>query len=116
MKRFGKACNIVASLVILVLQGCTPAASPAPTVEPLLSDVIWAEPWPEADALFRTDLRWLGSDDAYSVDLGAGRTLWLFGDTFISRSPLNTRRIATMIRNSVGLQTGSNPSTALMEF
>jgi hypothetical protein len=77
---------------------------------------VQAEPWPEADALFRSNPKWLGADDAYSVDLGHGRTLWLFGDTFISRSFLNTRRLSTMIRNSVGVQSGYDPSTASIEF
>jgi hypothetical protein len=76
------------------------------------SDLIQATPWTEADALFRSDPRWLGSDGAYSIDLGDGRVLWLFGDTFISTSFLNTRRLAKMIRNSVGVQTGYEPSTA----
>jgi hypothetical protein len=58
----------------------------------------------------------MGSDDAYSIDLGHGRTLWLFGDTFISRSFLNTRRLSTMIRNSVAIQSGYDPSTASMAF
>jgi hypothetical protein len=58
----------------------------------------------------------LGADDAYSIDLGDGRVLWLFGDTFISRSFLNTRRLSKMIRNSVAIQSGDDPSTASMEF
>ncbi|MGD2145371.1 MAG: DUF4185 domain-containing protein [Anaerolineae bacterium] len=78
--------------------------------------MIEAEPWPEADALFRSNPRWLGSDGAYSVDLGDGRVLWLFGDTFISTSFLNTRRLSKMIRNSVGIQTGYDPSSASMAF
>lgn len=75
-----------------------------------------AEPWPEADALFRANPKWLGSDDAYSIDLGNGRTLWLFGDTFISTSFLNTRRLSVMTRNSIGIQSGYEPSTASMKF
>jgi hypothetical protein len=91
--------------------------APEPSISPLSSSaLIQAEPWPEADALFRSDPQWLGSDDAYSVDLGKGRTLWLFGDTFISRSFLNTRRLSTMIRNSVGIQSGCDPSRASIQF
>jgi hypothetical protein len=49
---------------------------------------------------------WLGGDAAYSVPLSAGRTLWLFGDTFIGK-PDATDRSATygMPRNSVGIAT-----------
>jgi len=102
---------------VLVLVACAPLGTPVPApVEPLSSELIQVEPWPEADALFRSDSRWMGSDDAYSIDLGDGRTLWLFGDTFISRTFLNTRRLSTMIRNSVAIQSGYDPSTASIEF
>ena len=108
--------------VLLVLAACCLAACgaeatpPPPAGKAPASELLQAEPWPEADALFRSNAKWLGSDDAYSVDLGGGRTLWLFGDTFISRSFLNTRRLSTMIRNSVAIQSGSDPATATMAF
>jgi hypothetical protein len=75
--------------------------------------IVSASPWPEADALFRSDPRWLGSDDAYSIELSPGRILWLFGDTFVEGI---SRRDATFIRNSVGIQTGSDPSSASISF
>jgi len=77
---------------------------------------VTATPWLEADALFRSDPRWLGSDDAYSVDLQDGRTLWLFGDTFIDPGLTGSRREAHFIRNSIGIQTGSDPSSASIDF
>jgi hypothetical protein len=108
---------VLACMTGLSLPGCAPApAAQDSPLEPLSLDLLQVEPWPEADALFRTDPKWLGSDDAYSVDLGKGRTLWLFGDTFISRSFLNTRRLATLIRNSVAIQSGYDPSAASIEF
>ena len=73
----------VAISLLLSLASC--ATTPAvPVTAPLSSDLLHAEPWPEADALFRSDPRWLGADDAYSVDLGGRRVLWLFADTFVS--------------------------------
>jgi hypothetical protein len=72
--------------------------------------------WPEADALFHADPRWLGGDGAYTVDLGSDRTLWLFGDTFLAREPGGTRDDALFLRNSAALQTGRDPSSALMAF
>ncbi len=75
-----------------------------------------AEPWPEADALFHRDPRWLGSDCAYSVDLGGGRVLWLFGDTFVATSEAHTRRASKMPRNTVALQRGSDPTKADIQF
>jgi uncharacterized protein DUF4185 len=78
--------------------------------------VIKASPWPEADGLFRKDPRWLGGDDAYSIDLGAGRVLWLFADTFIATSPAGTRRESAMVRNTLAIQHGYDPSSATIKF
>jgi len=117
MKSWALAGSILAAVAVFMLASCTPEPTPAPaTDEPPSLDLIHVEPWPEADALFRSNSKWLGSDGAYSVDLGNGRTLWLFGDTFISRSFLNSRRLSTMIRNSVAIQSGYDPSTASIEF
>ncbi|MCA1840290.1 MAG: DUF4185 domain-containing protein [Actinomycetota bacterium] len=74
------------------------------------------EPWPEADALFHRDPRFLGSDDAYSVPLGDDRTLWLFGDTFVGDGQQMDRRKSHFIRNSIGIQTGPDPSNANVDF
>ena len=35
---------------------------------------------------------WLGGDAAYSVPLSPGRTLWLFGDTFIGAPTATSAR------------------------
>ncbi|MCB2146146.1 MAG: DUF4185 domain-containing protein [Deltaproteobacteria bacterium] len=75
-----------------------------------------ARPWPAADRLFHQDPRWLGADDAHSVDLGKGRVLWLFGDTFIEATGSGDRARSDMIRNSIGIQAGSDPSSAIMTF
>ena len=66
----------------------------------------WA--WPAADELFHQDARWLGADAAYSAPLSGGRTLWLFGDTFLGAD----RRTATLVHNTVGIQDGPDPATA----
>jgi hypothetical protein len=75
-----------------------------------------ATSWPEADKLFRGDPRWLGSDAAFSIDLGGNRVLWLFGDTFVARKEGQSRRQAAFVRNTVGIQTGHDPSQATMKF
>lgn len=75
-----------------------------------------ATSWPEADALFHREPRWLGGDAAYSIDLGGGRSLWLFGDSFIATSARNVRSESAFVRNSIAIQTGSDPSTATMAF
>jgi hypothetical protein len=74
------------------------------------------EPWPEADRLFHRDPRWLGADAAFSVPLEGGRVLWLFGDTFVATSAAHRRSESRMVRNTVGLQTGTDPSAAEMRF
>ena len=75
-----------------------------------------ARPWPAADRLFRQDSRWLGADDAHSVDLGRGMALWLFGDTLVRAGTSDDRSRAVLIRNSIGIQTGSDPAEASMSF
>jgi len=92
----------------------------------LAASLAWAGPppaacleassWPEADRLFRTSRYWLGADGAYSVDLGDERTLWLFGDTWIDPSGRGSRAQARMVRNTVAIQTGRDPSVASIEF
>jgi hypothetical protein len=72
--------------------------------------------WPEADELFRRDPHWIGADGAYSVDLGDERTLWLFGDTWVDPSGRKRRGEGRMIRNSVAIQTGADPSRARIAF
>jgi hypothetical protein len=77
---------------------------------------VTASSWPEADRLFHADPRWLGADGAYTVDLGGERTLWMFGDTFLARVPGGTTDGAFFLRNTVAVQTGRDPSRALMAF
>lgn len=78
--------------------------------------VISAAQWPRADVLFHRDPRWLGSDGAYSVPLGAGRVLWLFGDTLVARTRAHVRSQAAFVRNTIALERGTDPRTASMRF
>lgn len=75
-----------------------------------------AEPWPEAEALFHRDPRWMGGDGVYSIDLGNSRVLWLFGDSFIATSPNHTRSESKLVRNSAAIQTGYDPASASIHF
>lgn len=72
--------------------------------------------WPEADAIFHADPRWLGADGAYSIDLGGDRTVWLFGDTFVAKTAANVRTESTMVRNTIAVQTGRDPTRATIAF
>ena len=73
-------------------------------------------PWKQASKLFHTDPRWLGGDDAYSVPLGKGKTLWLFGDSFIRTKVGQPRMDAKFINNSIGIQHGLDPARAKIDF
>jgi hypothetical protein len=70
------------------------------------------ESWPEADALFHRDSQWLGGDDAYSLDLGDRRVAWFFGDSFVAPATPGERRGSTMVHNTVGIQSGYDPTRA----
>jgi len=77
-----------------------------------------SQEWTEADQLFHQDYRWKGADGAYSIDLGKERVLWLFADTYIAHRPpfKRNRECVSMIRNSIGIQNGSDPTKATMQF
>jgi hypothetical protein len=75
-----------------------------------------AAAWRDADRLFRGDPYWVGADVASTVDLGDGRILWLFGDTWIDPAGTGARRGARMVSSSVAIQTGTDPSTASIAF
>ena len=111
------ACRM-AALGLAATLACSAASSAAPvrTERAPRESAIAAAPWPEADALFRRDARWLGGDAAISVALDGERVLWLFGDSFIAQAGERSRARARMVRNSVGLQQGLDPSRADMAF
>jgi hypothetical protein len=92
----------------LTTTGCDRGAS---------TEAAWlAFEWPEADSLFRRDGSWVGADGAYSVDLGKGRVLWLFGDTWIDPTGRGRRQGASMVSNTLGIQQGYDPSRAAIRF
>ncbi len=72
--------------------------------------------WAPAERLFRSDRFWMGGDVATSIDLGGGRVLWLFGDSFISPSGAGSRSGAPLARNSIAIQHGYDPGTATIDF
>lgn len=71
---------------------------------------------PSPDRIFHADPRWLGGDAAYSVRLSEDRILWLFGDSFVDLEAPYRRGEAGFPRNTVAVQTGSDPRTAAMAF
>jgi len=77
---------------------------------------IVSQRWEEAEKIFHGDPRWLGGDGATAIDLGQGRVLWLFGDSFIDTQSTGSRSLSALARNSIAIQTGYDPSTADMKF
>jgi hypothetical protein len=50
------------------------------------------------------------------VDLEDGRVLWLFGDSFVEPRGSGDRHKAEIVRNTVAIQTGNDPSRASVAF
>ena len=100
-------------LVALVLFGCATAPR---TITRSGPTTVEAEPWPEADLLFRGDPLWLGGEGGYSIDLGNQRVLWLFGNSLIGGSGNRDRSHSTLVYNTVAVQNGYDPSLARISF
>jgi len=98
------------SALLGVMMGCCggPKDRGEAKPEPMVS-------WAEADRLFTGHEHWHGADSAYSVDLGGERILWLFGDSFVGPRSAADRSGVPMVRNSIAIQHGRDPSTASLE-
>jgi len=70
----------------------------------------------ENDGFFTKDPVWRGADGAASVDLGNGRVLWLFSDSFIATDSLFSRKRSKFVRNSIAIQQGYDLKTASLQF
>jgi hypothetical protein len=89
-------------LALLVLGGCRPDPPGPEVITCLPHDPAAAVDYQQA---FDTRGVWAGGDIGASVDLGDGRVLWLFGDTFVDGlGPLG--QPGAMVRNSVVVQQG----------
>ncbi|TWT75629.1 hypothetical protein Pla123a_31390 [Posidoniimonas polymericola] len=99
-------------ILVAALRFGAPIANATPPAATTAFDCVR---WPEAEALFHRDPRWRGADGAASIDLGEGRVLWLFGDTFIAAADSPRRAGSTFLRNSVAIQTGYDPTTATFQ-
>jgi len=101
-----------ASMVHLVLL-CQP--SHAESIDSSVTGTRF-EPWQKADKLFRSDPQWRGGDSAYSVSLGGEQILWLFGDSFVGRGSGQGRKGRKMVRNTIAVQEGLDPTKATLQF
>jgi hypothetical protein len=91
------ATAVFAAAALVQLGAGQPLAADAPKSARVTPDTEW-------NAVFdRTD-GWTGADCAGSVDLGDGRTLWMFGDTWIGKIHGGKRQPgATMVNNSIAV-------------
>ncbi len=51
---------------------------------------------------------WWGGDSAYSIPIPMGKTLWLFGDSFINANHNEKRKNATIMSNTIGISECNN--------
>jgi len=75
-----------------------------------------AIPLPECAARFRNTNGWTGADGIASVALEDGRTLWLFGDTWIGAIRDGRHQHATMVNNTVALEYGRDLARDRLDF
>ncbi|MCK5400545.1 MAG: DUF4185 domain-containing protein [Flavobacteriaceae bacterium] len=68
------------------------------------------------NSFFSKDKIWLGADGAASIDLGNGKILWLFSDTFIDTQGTGKRINSKMINNSIAIQEGYTLDNAKLSF
>lgn len=69
-------------------------------------------PLPSASPWFAGKSGWVGADAAYTIPLGGGRLVWLFGDTFAGTVAHGRRENCVMIRNTAASDDG-HPGTPL---
>jgi len=77
------------------------------------TEIFPAERDKDYDRAFSGNSGWTGADGTYSIPLSDGRTMWLFGDSFIGKTDPSGKRSeeTVIINNSVAIQEGKDPST-----
>lgn len=71
---------------------------------------------PQYETLFQKSHGWTGGDGIFSVELDPNRILWLFGDSFIGKVKDGRHLDATLVNNTVAIQTGKEPPRATIHF
>jgi hypothetical protein len=59
---------------------------------------------------------WLGGDAAYSIPIDDGKSVWLFGDTFVGSPDQHDRRNADFIHNSIAISECARDGTWQIEY
>ena len=82
---------------------------PMPTPTPVTTSVCTAS--------FPVSQGWLGADGATSVEISNGKSLWIFGDSFIGTTSAQIARTgAPLIHNTIGISTCSGSGSAGMQY
>ena len=71
---------------------------------------------PAYDALFENRKGWTGADGAYSLVLSEEKILWMFGDTWQGEIRNGAHVNATIVNNSIAIQSGLSPPNASVDF
>ncbi len=119
-----KTTNVILLGLCLLIFSCSEDEKPKPIIEEPEPEPVVCEQSVCWDAsvyvcrdekyidLFTRSEGWTGGDATYSVELKNGKTLWMFGDTFIDQiSEDRSRPSFKLINNSLVLQNGSEMTT-----
>jgi len=72
---------------------------------------------PTSSGYFPYQQGWLGADGAYSVPIGAGKSLWFFADTFVGAAGATSRTQATgFVHNTTAISTCSGSSCTFQYY
>ena len=112
-----RALTVPAITALLAMAGCTALQAQEKSSPPELP----GKPAPQWDAIFARKKGWTGADGCYSVELGAGRTLWLYSDTWVGTVAEGKHAKGShLVNNSIGLQPpiakGKPPKHDSLEF
>ena len=105
----------ITALLAIASQGPVQAQKrPAPTELP-------GKPAPDWDEIFAREKGWTGADGCFSVELGDGRTLWLYSDTWVGTIAKGKHAEGSrLVNNSIGIQPsisgGKPPKHDSLEF
>ncbi|MCG2462839.1 DUF4185 domain-containing protein [Flavobacteriaceae bacterium F89] len=68
------------------------------------------------NSMFTNNKIWRGADGGATIDLGKGKILWLFSDTFIDTLATGKRRNSKIINNSIAIQDGNSLADSKISF
>lgn len=95
--------------LLVLLSACTTSSSHRQQAEPRSSACV--PNFPDQDG-------WYGADGAYSIELDSNRTLWLFGDTFVSGEMGKKDRVGMdiIMGNTVAVSTCTKDQTFSIRY